>query len=154
MPGQQFQNHDFDRSSAIETRLASLAEQDEAVRHDVADCESEARRGRTELNELEQRISETMEASIQAKTELGRMRELIRVNKDRIQELQSLSERDTKDEEERRRKKAAKKAEQPEERELTQEELLEEAKETEVKNRELKRRSTSNSSRVRSHLRS
>lgn len=90
--------HAYDQNiHLVESRIASLSEQDEALRHDVSESEREAGRCRSELNQLEEHVAQLMEWSVQAKTELSRVKELLHVNEDRVGELQSLSERDTKD---------------------------------------------------------
>jgi chromosome segregation protein len=89
-----------DQIRGCESRLASLAEQDEAVRADVQESEAETQAGRRALTDLEEQIARAVEQSIQARTELGRVHELIGINRDRIQELRLLSERDHRDAEE------------------------------------------------------
>ncbi|MBU1693520.1 MAG: AAA family ATPase [Verrucomicrobia bacterium] len=95
----------LDREIAqLESRLASLSEHEEAVRADVEQTEQEATRNRAALSAAEQTIAQAMEASLRARTDLDRARELIQVNEDRIRELQSLSERDRHDAEEGRQR--------------------------------------------------
>ena len=86
----------------LETRLASLLEQEEALRADAQQTEQEAARNREALSSAEAVIAETMESSMRARTELGRARELIRVNEDRVHELQDLCARDSRDAQEAR----------------------------------------------------
>ncbi|MFH0907612.1 MAG: chromosome segregation protein SMC [bacterium] len=84
----------------LESRMVSVSEQDEAVRQDIDQTEERAGETRAALAELDKQISDTMDAAVKARTELDRVKELMRHNEDRIQELQSLSERDTRDAEE------------------------------------------------------
>ncbi len=87
---------------ALETRLASISEQEEALRVDVEQTEQQTSQTRAELAATEQLISDAMEALVQAKTELDRAHELIGINRDRIKEMQDLSERDSRDADEAR----------------------------------------------------
>jgi len=91
-----------DEISTLESRLASVTEQEEAVRADLDQTEQQAGSIRADLAGTEKQIAEAMEASVQARTELDRARELIRINQDRIHELKDLSERDTRDADEAR----------------------------------------------------
>lgn len=84
----------------LESRLSSIGEQDEAARQDIEQSEQEATRLRSEVGACEEAIARAMEEAVSARTTLDRVRELIRTNRDRIQELQGLSERDTRDAEE------------------------------------------------------
>ncbi len=88
--------------ATLESRIASISEQDEAARADIEQTEAKAVETRTALSELDQRIAETMDAAVKARTELDRVKELMRHNEDRIQELTTLSERDTRDADEAR----------------------------------------------------
>lgn len=81
----------------LESRIASISEQDEAIKADIAQTEQQANDVRSQLSVVEQHIQETMEAGVRARTELERVRELIRNNQDRINEMRTLSERDTRD---------------------------------------------------------
>lgn len=88
----------FDRDLAqLETRLAAVLEQEEALRAEMAETEREASENRAALSAAEQAIAQAMEASLRARTDLDRARELIQVNEDRIRELQNLSDRDRHD---------------------------------------------------------
>ena len=87
---------------ALESRLAGIREQDEAVRHDIAKEEAVTAQLRTQLEAIEQEINHLMEQGMQAKAELNRLRDLIRTNQERIAELQQLSERDSRNAEEAR----------------------------------------------------
>ncbi len=86
--------------SSLESRIASIVEQDEAVRQDIEVSEQQTAEVRAELTAEEHRIAELMESAVRARTELERVRELIHTNEDRIQELKVLSERDSRDAEE------------------------------------------------------
>jgi chromosome segregation protein len=81
----------------LESRLASIQEQEEALQADVEQIEQKAARDRADLAAAEQEIANAMDRSMQARTELDRAKELIRVNQDRIRELRELSERDSRD---------------------------------------------------------
>jgi chromosome segregation protein len=83
-----------------ENRLSSVHERDEAVREETADLENTATEAREEVAAKEREIGEVMDAVSRARSELERCRELIRVNEDRVREIRTLSERDTKDAEE------------------------------------------------------
>ncbi|MBN1269091.1 MAG: chromosome segregation protein SMC [Kiritimatiellae bacterium] len=85
-----------------ETRLASVAEQHEALHADMEETEKQVAQGRTELQQTESEIAEAMDAAVQARAELDRTRQLSQINRDRIDELRMLSERDTRDVEEAR----------------------------------------------------
>ncbi len=79
---------------SIESRLSSLQEQEEAARQDIATGESSSAAMRERLEAIEAEINQLMEQGIQAKAELGRLRDLMQVNEERIVELRQLSERD------------------------------------------------------------
>ena len=83
--------------ATLTTRLASLTEQDAGARTQIEQAEAQAAALRSEIEQAEQRMREAMEASVSARTELDRVRELARHNTDRIQEMQGLAERDTRD---------------------------------------------------------
>lgn len=85
---------------SLESRLASIREQDEAVRHDIEQEEKVATEMRTQLDALDIEINHLMEQGMQAKAELNRLRELMRNNQERVTELQQLSERDSRNAEE------------------------------------------------------
>jgi len=85
---------------ALETQLTAIAEQDEAIKQDVAQAEQRAAEIREEFSQAEEEISAAMEETGQARNDLDRTQELIRVNRDRIGELDSLSQRDTRETEE------------------------------------------------------
>ena len=85
---------------SLESRLASIREQDEAVRQDIEQEEKVAADMRTQLDALDVEINQVMEQGMQAKAELNRLRELMRNNQERVTELQQLSERDSRNAEE------------------------------------------------------
>ncbi len=68
----------------------------------IEQAEAQATALRSEIEQAEQRMREAMEASVSARTELDRVRELARHNVERIQEMQTLAERDTRDADEAR----------------------------------------------------
>ncbi len=84
----------------LEASLATLTQRDEAARASIEEAEAQATARRSEIEQAEQLMREAMEASVNARTELDRVRELARHNADRIVELQTLAARDTKDAEE------------------------------------------------------
>ncbi len=86
----------------LENRLASLTEQEEAVRQDVEKTDAQAAEYRRDLSMADQQIGAAMEKAGAAKAGLDRTRELIRVNHDRLRELASLSQRDSREMEEAR----------------------------------------------------
>ena len=90
----------------LESRLASIAEQDEAARTDIEHAESETARRRQAMEAIEASIADTVEASLAARNELDRVRESIRHCDERRAELQELSERDSRDAEEARQRRA------------------------------------------------
>jgi chromosome segregation protein len=81
----------------LDTKIASLAEQEEAAAAEVAALDERASVIRAEMSKTEQEISDAIEADAAAKSELSRIHDLLRVNNDRIRELEQLSERDTRD---------------------------------------------------------
>jgi chromosome segregation protein len=81
----------------LETKLASLAEQEEAAAVEVTALDERASVIRAEMSRTEQEISDAIESASAAKSELDRIHDLLRVNNDRIRELEQLSERDTRD---------------------------------------------------------
>ena len=88
----------FDRDiDLLETKLAKLHEQDEAVYADVQCMEQGGTEHRRAIQEMEQNIAEVMEAVAVVRSEWERSNELIRINKERIQEMNALSERESRD---------------------------------------------------------
>ncbi|MCO5044606.1 MAG: chromosome segregation protein SMC [Kiritimatiellae bacterium] len=85
---------------AIEARLTSISEQDDAARADIEQVEAETAQLRQTLDALESTIADAMEAAMTSRTELDRVREAIRHSEERRVELQQLSERDSRDAEE------------------------------------------------------
>jgi len=80
---------------SLESRLASLQEQEEALRQDIEQSDSSAGEKRAQLEACEAEINQWVEKGIQAKAELNRLHEVMRVNDERITELKQLSERDS-----------------------------------------------------------
>ena len=87
---------------ALEKQLAGWVQQDQAAHQAIEQAEAHATGLRAEIEQAEQRMREAMEASVTARTELDRVRELARHNVERIQEMKTLAERDTRDAEEAR----------------------------------------------------
>jgi len=85
---------------SLESRLAGIREQDEAVRHDIEQEEVIAGEMRAKLEAVEGDINQLMEQSMQSRAELNRLRDLIKTNQERITELQQVSERDSRNAEE------------------------------------------------------
>lgn len=101
---------------SLESRLAGIREQDEAVRHDIEQEEIIAGEMRTKLEAVEGEINQLMEQSMQSRAELNRLRELIKTNQERITELQQVSERDSRNAEEARMRLEQHQANQAEEK--------------------------------------
>ncbi len=91
---------------ALEARLASIGEQDDAARVDIEQVEAETAQLRQALETVEAAIADAMEAAMTARTELDRVRETIRHSEERRVELQQLSERDSRDAEEAQQRRA------------------------------------------------
>ncbi len=83
--------------ATLEARLSAVNDQAEAARHDVDESEAKSVEMRGDLAELEKKIAEAIEAAVGARNELERARELVRYNEERVQELKTLSERDSRD---------------------------------------------------------
>lgn len=83
--------------AALEAELKTHAAREEELRAGVETAETHANGLRQSMAELEGRIAEAMDASSEASGALSRARELIRVNQERAQELESLSQRDSRD---------------------------------------------------------
>ncbi len=81
----------------LESRLAHLAEQEEATRADIEHTEQQTHALRSAVQEKENEIGRAMDAASRAASDLDRARQTIQVNEDRIREMQELSERDSKD---------------------------------------------------------
>jgi chromosome segregation protein len=95
--------HAFDTElKSLDARLAAIREQDEAIRHDITAHETTAAETRAQIDAVETEIAALLEQGMQARSELNRLRDLIRTNQERITELQQLSERDSKNAEEAR----------------------------------------------------
>lgn len=89
---------EFDKEiGLLEARLARLNEQDEALRADVQRMEQLTTESRDSIQKMEQQVSDIMEAVALARSEWDRSNELIRVNKERIEEMNALSERESRD---------------------------------------------------------
>lgn len=88
--------------AALEKKLAGLVEQDQAAHQTIEQAEARATGLRSDIEQTEARMREAMEASVSARTELDRVRELARHNLERIQEMKTLAERDTRDADEAR----------------------------------------------------
>ncbi len=81
----------------LETKIATLTAQEETATAEVAALDERASVTRAEMSKTEQEISDAIESASSAKSELDRIHDLLRVNHDRIRELEQLSERDTRD---------------------------------------------------------
>jgi chromosome segregation protein len=91
---------------ALETRLTSISEQDEAARLDIEQSEAEIARRRSEIESTEAAISRAMEALLATRNELDRVQETIRRCDERRAELQQLAERDSRDIDEAQKRRA------------------------------------------------
>ena len=90
--------NDFEKSGTkLDTELATLTEQITAAHHDVDSREARNVALREEILTTEREISGFMEAGVQAQSRLDRTQDLIRINAQRIEEYQTLSERDTRE---------------------------------------------------------
>ncbi len=83
--------------AALEIELKDYAAREEQLRQDVEAAEAGATRLRQNMAEAEGRIAAAMDAAAEAAGALARARELIAVNRERAQELESLSQRDTRE---------------------------------------------------------
>ncbi len=83
--------------ATLQARIASIVEQDEAVRQDLESVEKQNAETRATSAAVEKEINDAMEAAVRARTELERIQETMRHNQERILEMQALSERDTRD---------------------------------------------------------
>jgi len=84
-------------STTLNTDLSSISEQITAAHHDVEAREARNVTLREEILATEREISGFMEAGVQAQSRLDRTQDLIRINTQRIEEYQSLSERDSRE---------------------------------------------------------
>lgn len=84
-------------TALLETQQVSIHEQQKAVRTDLHEVETLASRLRSDVNNLEDDIAEVMNASVKNRSEHERTQQLIHINRERIEEIQVLSERDAKD---------------------------------------------------------
>ena len=83
--------------AALEAELKTHAAREEELRTGVEAAETRANELRQNMAEVEARIAAAMDASAEASGALARARELIRVNQERAQELESLSQRDSRE---------------------------------------------------------
>ncbi len=82
---------------ALEEELKGHTAREEELRVGVEGAEARANELRQNMTEVEGRIATAMDASSEASGALARARELIRVNRERAQELESLSQRDSRE---------------------------------------------------------
>ena len=87
----------------LKKSLAAVTRQEDEARASVAKTEHDADKIRDELMAIEGRISQAMDEASEARADLDRTQQMIAVNKDRIAELESLSQRDSRDAEESRK---------------------------------------------------
>ncbi len=83
--------------SALETELSARTARETELRAAVEEAEARANALRQDMAAVEQRIAAAMDASSEATGALDRARELIRVNRERAQELDALSQRDSRE---------------------------------------------------------
>lgn len=93
--------------TALETELKGHAAREEELRAGVESAESRANNLRQNMAEVEGRIAAAMDAAAEAAGALQRARELIRANQERAQELESLSQRDSRETESARASRGA-----------------------------------------------
>ncbi|MEI6147920.1 MAG: chromosome segregation protein SMC [bacterium] len=94
--GRKLQQMDVDLQQ-IETRIAEFGTRLQSLHEEVQTSEARSAAWRSAVSELEARIGEATEERAAAQTRLEHNHELIRINAERIQELQSLAERDQQD---------------------------------------------------------
>ena len=82
---------------ALEAELKEQTAREEALRVEVETAEARANELRQGMAEVEGKIAAGMDAASEATGALARARELIRVNRERAQELESLSQRDSRE---------------------------------------------------------
>ncbi len=82
---------------SLEADLAGLTAREEELRAGVEAAEGQANELRQNMAEIEGRIAAAMDAAAEAAGALSRARELIRVNQERAQELETLSQRDSRE---------------------------------------------------------
>jgi chromosome segregation protein len=83
--------------AALETALQGHTAREEELRAGVEESEARANELRQDMAGIEGRIAAAMDAAAEATGALARARELIRVNQERAQELESLSQRDSRE---------------------------------------------------------
>jgi chromosome segregation ATPase len=83
--------------AALETELKTHAAREEELRVGVEKAETRAAELRQDMAAVEGRIAAAMDAASEASGALARARELIRVNQERAQELETLSQRDSRE---------------------------------------------------------
>ena len=83
--------------ATLETELKTHAAREEELRAGVEAAETHANELRRNMAEVEGRIAAAMDASAEASGALARAKELIRTNRERAQELESLSQRDSRE---------------------------------------------------------
>ena len=83
--------------AALEIELKDYAAREEDLRQRVEAAETGANELRQNMAEAEGRIAAAMDAAAEAAGALERARELIRVNRERAQELETLSQRDARE---------------------------------------------------------
>ena len=93
--------------AGLEAELAEHAAREERLRAEVETAETRANELRQGMAEVEGRIAGAMDAAAEASGALSRAKELIRVNRERAAELESLSQRDSRETESARASLAA-----------------------------------------------
>lgn len=83
--------------SALEKQLETFAKQEEELRIRVESAETETEALRQTMNDVDSKIAAAMDAAGEANSQLARTQELIRVNRERSQELEALSQRDSRE---------------------------------------------------------
>lgn len=83
--------------TALEEQLAAVQQEEEGARSTIQQTEQQAHDLRARVQQKENAIAEAMEAVSRTNAEQERAQQSIKVNQDRIAELQQLSERDHRD---------------------------------------------------------
>jgi chromosome segregation protein len=90
--------HDDNRLlSALRDKIAGLNRQASTAHDDVEVFEKHNEQSRAEIAEVEREINRIVEAGMQAQSQLDRARDLIQINRQRIEEYENWTERDSRE---------------------------------------------------------
>jgi chromosome segregation protein len=81
----------------LKTSLEQYTKEHDDLKKQIDENEQKETRLRHEISDMENTIANAMDASMRARSELERARQLAKVNRDRIAELKALTERDNRD---------------------------------------------------------